>query len=152
MNELDKFGKFFIQNLRDKSLDYLEGLFERKWKAPDLQNLQDRVAAFSPEFKQTVRELVESILTDGMHDLLFAIQENHDCNEGIEILVDGKPVAELSDGLHGEIFGEDGWMVRFSKHPAEKEIEGSKEAADFINELIKKKDEDQGYRDRTPHC
>lgn len=141
MNELDKFGKFFIQNLRDKSLDYLEGLFERKWKAPDLQDLQDRVAAFNPEYKQTVRELVESILTDGMHDLLFAFQESHDCDEGIEIIVDGKTVAELSDGLHGEIFGEEGWMVRFSKHPAEKEIKDSKEAADFINELIKKKDE-----------
>ena len=55
MNELDKFGQFFIQNLRDKSLDYLESMFERKWKAPALQNLQNRVAGLSPEYKLTVR-------------------------------------------------------------------------------------------------
>ena len=79
-----------------------------------------------------------------MHDLLFAFQEHHDCGEGIEIMVEGKPIAELSDGLHGEIFGDEGWMVRFSKHPAEREIEESKEAADFIKGILKNKDEKQG--------
>ena len=123
-----------FQNLRDKSLDYLESMFERKWKAPALQN---RVAGLSPEYKLIVRELVENIFTDGMHDLLFAFQEHHDCGEGIEIMVESKPIAELSDGLHGEIFGDEDWMVRFSKHPAEREIEESKG-------ILKNKDEEQG--------
>jgi hypothetical protein len=71
-----------------------------------------------------------------MHDLLFAFQEAHDRNTGIEIMVDGKPIAELSDGLHGEIFGETGWIVRYSEFPSEAEIALSRWAEKRIREMF----------------
>jgi hypothetical protein len=40
--------------------------------------------------------------------------------EGIALLVDGKNLVELSDGLHGESLGADGWNARFSKYGEEK--------------------------------
>ena len=117
MSDLDKFGEFFVQNFRDKALQNLQFLFEQKWKAPSLQDLQGRLAALREAERDLVYELVDDILTTAMHDLLFAIQESHDFGEGIEVLVDGKPVAGLSDGLHGEIFCDNGWIKRFSKYP-----------------------------------
>ena len=51
-------------------------------------------------------------------------------------MVDGKPVAELSDGLHGEIFGDEGWIVRFSKHPAPEELRRSEQAERDIAEMF----------------
>jgi hypothetical protein len=47
----------------------------------------------------------------------------------------------LSDGLHGEIFGEDGWIVRFSNYPAESEIAGSRQAEEDIQRIIDEHDE-----------
>ena len=143
MDPLEKFGKFFVGNVRDKSLEYLQFMFDGKWKALDLQPLQKRVSNLSPELKATVYELVEGLLTHAMHDLLFAFQEAHDRNTGIEIMVDGEPIAELSDGLHGEIFGETGWIVRYSGFPAEAEIALSRQAEEIIKEILEGEDEEE---------
>lgn len=140
MNPVEKFGKLFVENVRDKSLDYLQFMFDGRWKAPELQALQTRIASLTPDLKATVRELVENLLTHVMHDTLFALQECHDGNSGIEIMVDGQAIAGLSDGLHGEIFGEDGWIVRYSKYPSEAEVARSRWAENMIKELFGEKE------------
>jgi hypothetical protein len=136
MKPLDKFGKFFVENFRDKSLDYLQTMFDGEWKAPELQSLQEKVCKLSPAQQATIRELVEALLTGAMHDVLFVLQEYHDCQQGIEIMVDGRPVAGLSDGLHGEIFGEDGWIFRYSKFPSDAEVERSRWAENEIKRMF----------------
>jgi hypothetical protein len=135
---LDKFGEFIAQNLRDKMLHDLEIMLSGSWKAPELQELQTKLSGLTNAQKQTGRDLAERLTTAGMHDLLFAIS---DSGGAVRVLVDGQDVAELSDGLHGEIFGDDGWITRFSKYPSEVEIERSKWAREQIQKLIGKKDD-----------
>jgi len=53
-------------------------------------------------------------MTSSTHDFLFAIQEQADFEEDIQLNVANKNVAELSDGLHGEIFSESGWIKKYS--------------------------------------
>ena len=62
-----------------------------------------------------LREMVVDLVDTAVHDLLFAIQDPHDREPGIEVLVDGENVAAASDGLQGEPLGEGGWIERFSK-------------------------------------
>jgi hypothetical protein len=127
MNEpLKNFGAFVVQNLRDKMLDDLEMILRGAYKAPDFEKLQESVATFSDFEKQVVRDIAENIITTGMHDLLFALQEESDADGAIRLFVDGKEVAKLSDGLHGEIFGEDGWIVRYSRYPSQQQTELSR--------------------------
>ena len=135
---LDKFGKFFVQSLRDRMFDDLEGYLSGSSKAPTVQKLQGHLSGFTDEQKQVLRDLVEELTTTGMHDLLFAIS---DSGGEVRVLVDGQDVAKLSDGLHGEIFGDDGWITRFSKYPSEVEIERSKWGRAKIQELFGKKDD-----------
>jgi hypothetical protein len=144
MKPTDKFGKFFVENVRDKTMDYLQLMFAGHWKAPKLQPLQSKVSNLNPDMKALVSELAEDLLTHAMHDLLFAFQESHDCKSGIEIIADGKPVAELSDGLHGEIFGQDGWIVRYSKFPSEAQITLSREAEKAIEEMFRTEGKREG--------
>lgn len=59
------------------------------------------------------RALISSIDT-GIHDFLFKLQQQDE--EGITIVVNGKNLADISDGLHGELFTEDGWYQRFSEY------------------------------------
>ncbi len=116
-NPLDKFGEFFIRNLRDKMLDDLEMLLAGSWKAPAVQNLQERLTAMSDDQRETIREAAEHLITTGMHDFLFALQEDSDTDGSVQVEVDGVDVAQTSDGLHGEIFTENGWIERFSEYP-----------------------------------
>ena len=48
---LDKFGKFLVENLRDKGIDFAEGLLKSHWKAPSLL-YYPRDKILSCEFKK----------------------------------------------------------------------------------------------------
>jgi hypothetical protein len=142
MNEsLNKFGAFFVQNLRDSMFDWLNTLLRGEWKAPDTQELQDRVKGLKDAERQVLRDLIEHITTTGMHDLLFALQEQADADGAIRVLVDGNEVAKLSDGLHGELFGDDGWIVRYSRYPSQPQIDLSRWAEEQIREILDDKSE-----------
>lgn len=136
---LDKFGEFIVQNLRDPMFGALEKLLSGN--APASRELQDQLAGFTAEQKQVLCALVEELVTTGMHDLLFAIQEEADAGGPVKILVDGHEVAKLSDGLHGEIFGDEGWIVRFSKYPSQAELDRSKWGREFIAKMTGGKDD-----------
>ena len=138
---LDRFGRFLVRNLRDRMLYDLEMVLRGQWKTPDLQNLQKRLSGLSAQDHATVREMVGRVITAGMHDLLFALQEESDAKGSIRVTVDGHDVARLTDGLHGEIFGEDGWIVRFSEYPAEDQMELTRWAEKEIGDLLQSKED-----------
>jgi hypothetical protein len=118
MNDpLDKFGAFIVKNLRDQALDDLEMLLRGAWKSPITQDMQRRLGLLTNDQKQLVREVADRIITTGMHDFLFALQEASDADQGLEVQVDGSNIASLSDGLHGEIFSDEGWIAKHSKFP-----------------------------------
>ncbi len=114
---LEKFGEFFVRNLRDAMKYNLETTLSGSWKAPGVLDLQKRLVKLDDADKQTIRELVDRVITGGMHDFLFALQEESDSNGSIRLLVDGEEIAKESDGLHGELFTEEGWIARYSKYP-----------------------------------
>ena len=63
-----------------------------------------------------VRRCVIAAVDAGLHDFLFALQEEHDAGARIGVFIDGRSVAAQSDGLHGEPYSDEGWFARFSKH------------------------------------
>ena len=118
MNQsLDKFGEFYVRNLRDKMLQDLDMLLSSSWKSPSILNLQNRISELPEHSRDLIREVVEHIVMTGMHDLLFALQAESDNDGAIRLTVDGVEVAKESDGMHGEIFSDEGWIARFSQHP-----------------------------------
>ena len=115
MSALDSFGKFLVANLRDKALEQNAMLLEGTWKGKTIQTLQSRIADLPDGQKSLLREMVVDLIDTAMHDLLFAIQDAHDRDLGLEVLVDGENVADASGMLQGEHLGEGGWIQRFSK-------------------------------------
>ncbi len=113
-NELDSFGKILMEGLRDSSIHYFDRLSQGKWKAPALQTLQTDLKTFNEEQISIVRRALISSIDTGIHDFLFKLQQQDE--EGITIVVNGKNLADISDGLHGELFTEDGWYQRFSEY------------------------------------
>lgn len=118
MNQsLDKFGEFYVRNLRDKMLHDIDMLLSGAWKAPSVLNLQKMLADLPEDSRDLIREVAEHMVVTGMHDFLFALQEEADNDGAIRLMVDGVEVAKESDGMHGEISSDEGWIARFSQYP-----------------------------------
>lgn len=113
---LDAFGEFVVAKLRDAAIDHADGLLAGRWEAPGLRALQADLRRLTPEQRVLVRRCVVAAVDSGLHDLLFALQEEHDAGGRVSVVVDGEAVAAESDGLHGEPYGGEGWFARFSKH------------------------------------
>jgi hypothetical protein len=114
--QADQFGAFLVVKLRDSAIDHADALLAARWKAPGLQSLQTDLRRLTPEQRAVVRRCVIAAVDSGLHDLLFALGEQHDAGGTIAVVVDGRDIAAQSDGLHAEPYGEDGWFARFSKH------------------------------------
>ena len=110
---LDKFGELIVNSLRDNAIEYYDRLAKGEWKAPNLEQLQSDLATLNDEQRDIVRRCVIGAVDTALHDVLFGISEAHDMESGIEVIVDGENIVELSDGLNGEQFTDDGWIARF---------------------------------------
>ena len=116
LTPVDKFGKFIVENLRDKGIDFAEGLLNRQWKAPGLQELQNEIANLNDYQKAAFMKAITESIDEAMHGFLFALQEQADFDNDIQILVDGQNIVELSDGIHGEAYSEEGWYAKYSRY------------------------------------
>ncbi len=105
-----------MHHLRDGGMDFFQILSEGKWKAPALQQLQLDLAGMPAAQRSIARQCVQQAVDNAIHNFLFALQESQDRGTGIIVMVDGDNVAAKSDGLHGEVFTEDGWQARYSKY------------------------------------
>jgi hypothetical protein len=117
---LEYLGEFLMTNHRDKTLLTLEKAFKGDWKAQSFQDFQDVLQNFSSEQQEKLFDGFELILAGTLHDFLFAVQEENDFKNRIHLIVDGYDAIKISDGLHGEQFGDDGWIERFSKYKKKK--------------------------------
>jgi hypothetical protein len=84
--------------------------------APALQELQAAVVALPEDTQRLVLRCVAEAIDTATHDFLFALHDAHDRKLGVEVSVDGTSIAEVSDGLQGEPYGESGWIRRYSEY------------------------------------
>ncbi len=121
---LDEFGRVLMEHLRDKAIGFYDILAQGQWKAPALQELQSELGQLDEQQRTIIRRCVMLSVDNALHDFLFRIQEDTDCSdEGrIQIVVNSVNIATLSDGLHGELFGESGWMSKYSAYGEEPEF------------------------------
>lgn len=116
-DNLDKFGRFVVENVRDVAVDSYLMIRSGRAAAQNLQALQNEFASLRPETRRLVDSIVARVLEVQLHDLLFALQDSYDRNLGVAVLVDGVDVAKESGMLHGELYGEGNWIARYSRYP-----------------------------------
>lgn len=114
--QANKFGGFLVTNLRDAAIDRFDSLATNHLKSPSTESLRKALARMSAEDRTVVRRCVLACVDTGLHDFLFALQQVADFDDDIHVVVDGNNIVEQSDGLHGELFGDKGWLARYSKH------------------------------------
>ena len=113
---LEKFGQFITEKLRDNQFRFAEDVLAGKYKSQRLIDLHEQLLLLNEKQKSIALNFVKTVVDTGIHDFLFAIVERADFEGDLNILVDGEDVVQLSDGIHGEAYGEDGWNAKFSKY------------------------------------
>jgi hypothetical protein len=115
-SELEIFGKLIVESLRDRAIRDCDLLLSGRYKAPALQSIQKQLEVLNSDEIKLLKSVVQHCIDSSIHDFLFKLQEENDLGGDIEVLINGNNVAELSDGLQGELFTEDGWFAKYSAY------------------------------------
>ena len=117
MVTLDKLGKLVIGAIRDAPLRHFDWLLSGHDKSDSAKKIRSDLGDLNPIQASALRGAVAACLDDALHEFLKKLQEAHDFKEGVELIIDGSNAAEKSSELNAELFGNNGWIARFSKYP-----------------------------------
>lgn len=110
--KLECFGQVFIDEVRDTTISCFEKMIDGRMKGLTAKSVQDKLSGLSETEREIVFWLVVKVVDYGMHNVLSMIESHDD----VQLLYDGVNLAEVSDGLAGELYTEDGWIERFSTY------------------------------------
>ena len=109
-NSLDKFGKVFIEEARDRSIRLFDKRIHGSMRDEGSQKLFGKVNSLSDDAQDVIKEIIPDVVDLCLHNMLNLFEENED----LQIIVDGENLNDMSDGLAGELYTSDGWIHRFS--------------------------------------
>jgi len=112
---LDFFGKVLMSRIRDEAIDHWERIFQGKMNDEDSQKVFEELRFFNPKQVQFIIDLLPKIVDTTLHHLLWTIEQEEDINILVKLEEDKYlDIRQISDGLAGELYTEDGWISRFS--------------------------------------
>lgn len=117
--KLDALGQFLITYVRDQRFERLDKILtgERKLSNEKMQRLLERFP-FCPEQLEVVEYICRYAIDATIHHTLWGL-EQQEGKISLQIMSGGAPArdaVEISDGLPGELYSEDGWIARFSNY------------------------------------
>jgi RPA family protein len=116
---LQKFGQILISEVRDEAIDKYEMIAAGTMKSAPAIELHNKLSQFNEDQLSVVRQTVVSSIDDVIHNFLWMLEQHED---DVDLLysadedTDKENIRELSDGLSGEIYTEDGWIAKYSNH------------------------------------
>ena len=113
---LDTFGCQFTRKVRDSSLENIIQVINGTAKAPRLRKMARDVVDYNDE--TALVALVSVAIDTVLHSMLTGAEHGVDWTIMVPPPRGPANIADLSDGLAGELFGSRGWIARFSKFPA----------------------------------
>lgn len=112
MNNLEEFGKIFISEVRDNTLNTFSKIFSGTMKGMTAQKIQQLMDNFDRTDKNKIFDIITIVIDQCMYNMLFMAEEH----EEIEFRCNDENLIEESDGLSGELYTEDGWIEKYSEY------------------------------------
>ena len=107
---LDYFGKLLIEEVRDKTIRGFDMRVAGKMRDMSSLKLFEEIQQLDGASK-IVEKIIPQIVDLSIHNLLCMIEED----PNVVLQIENENLSEISDGLAGELYTEDGWIQRFSK-------------------------------------
>jgi hypothetical protein len=102
-----------VHEVRDSTLDFLEGIFENRYEAPHSVRLQTMFENATEEDKDRLQFLVKELVDGSIQGLSVAL-ENDRTLFGKRVY---HPELDREKPLSGNYYGTLGWCSRYSKYP-----------------------------------
>jgi predicted PhzF superfamily epimerase YddE/YHI9 len=113
---LDYFGELLITRVRDKAILEWDMIVDGKMKDASSKEIKKNLMKFNAEQIDLVRRLIPQIVDTTLHHLLWTLEQEKSIDVAVKTDSEVVPsIREISDGLAGELYTEDGWIMRFSK-------------------------------------
>lgn len=110
MDKLNEFGELYISEVYDKTIKLFEMIVAGKMKGMTAQMAYAKLNSFDEEQKKIVMWFILQSVEKSVHNMLYMFEEHRN----VKLFYEEQEILELSDGLAGELYSEDGWISRFS--------------------------------------
>ncbi|WP_306352640.1 hypothetical protein [Flavobacterium sp. '19STA2R22 D10 B1'] len=110
---LEAFGTVLITAVRDRALDRFNTIESGTLKSEQAIELHQSLKVFTAEQLQVIKTIVNATVDTTLFNVLSMLEQHED---EMQLLMEGKNICEISDGLAGELVSSDGWIEKFSKH------------------------------------
>ncbi len=119
--DLDKIGKFLIENIRDSNIDEFDKLFDRQAVFAN-RKLGNKVQdEFTSEQLLLIRKVIIYCIDNAIIQLLWNL-ENSNNESDVSICVENQSVSDEDHYLQSMYYSDEGWIARFSKHYDEDDV------------------------------
>lgn len=108
---LSFFGEILISEVRDRTIHGFDMRITGKMRDENSQKLFEEVQQLNNEQRQLIEKIIPQIVDLSIHNMLCMVDEH----ANIDVQIEEESISEISDGLAGELYTEDGWIQRFSK-------------------------------------
>lgn len=119
---LDSFGEELIHEVRDYSIEQFYNSIHGIANTAERKIFKEEFQKLSEENKKFVEIIVKKTVDMSIHYFLWMIETSD--NFKLQSIANNSVVdlAEVSDGLCGELYTNNGWIQKFSKYPSSEEV------------------------------
>jgi len=118
MDKLELFGKEFIEQLRDVSIEEYLAIKNGEMKSEDAKQVFQSYSLMDKSSQVLADKIILNIIDRVLHNTLWMFERSNDFTICEKKFVDPEnDVVEMSDGLAGELYSDEGWIEKFSSHP-----------------------------------
>ena len=107
---LSNFGEILMNDIRDRTIHGYDMRITGKMRDESSQKLFGEVQQLNDSQRQLIERIIPQIVDLSIHNMLCMVEEH----SNIDVQMDGESISEISDGLAGELYSEDGWIQSFS--------------------------------------
>ena len=113
---LNQFGKDFVKSVRDNSLFVFEGTVSGHMKSTSDRKLHEAINNLKNEDVELIRQIVYKMVDSTIHNTLFFFEQDIDDWKISNSEKDVTSLADISDGLCGELYSQEGWIEKYSEY------------------------------------
>ena len=115
---LDYFGEMIVRKVRDTAIDEWDDTIDGKMKSGRAQRVRESLSDFGAERLGILHWLVPQIVDTTLHHLLWTLEQEARVEVAVRTPSSVVPnLRDASDGLAGDLYGDRGWIARFSSKP-----------------------------------
>lgn len=120
INKLDVFGSLLVATTRDDTYEQFKKIMYGELNSRSAKILHEKLLKFDHSELKVIQTVVRDTIDSTIHHFLWMIDQNEEYDL-ISYLDEEKKsyvsLRDMSDGLCGELYTEDGWIEKYSKYP-----------------------------------